>query len=83
MLSGASSLNGCTTMLVQTQHFAIPVHEMRAGEEIYCKHQAKACLYLKWVNLLEEEGTSTFKKHAATECHHESIQALIVLPMCT
>ena len=30
-----------------------------------------------------KEGTSAFKKHAATECHREAVQALIVLPRCT
>lgn len=30
-----------------------------------------------------KEGTSAFKKHTATECHREAIDALIVLPRCT
>ena len=29
-----------------------------------------------------KEGTSAFKKHTATECHCEAVQALIVLPQC-
>ena len=49
----------------------LPVHEMRAGEEISSKHQARTCLYFKRIHILE--GRHVCFQDVATKCHHDAV----------
>lgn len=41
-----------------------------------------ASIYLQRFYLVER-GPKAFKKHQGSDCHHEAVNALVVLPQCT